>query len=102
MPDEKAENITDVEQQTAAEENPLTSVARSVGSVIGTVASGASKVLSISQTKEPKAGEQDHSGKKALSRREPPQDKRAQKRVANARKKKKAHRRKLNRANTRG
>lgn len=27
MPDEKAENITDVEQQNAAEENPLTSVA---------------------------------------------------------------------------
>jgi hypothetical protein len=100
MPDEKAENITDVEQQTPAETNPLTSVARSVGSVIGTVASGASKVLSI--TKEPKAAEQDHSGKRALSRREPPQDKRAQKRVANARKTKKAHRRKLNRANTRG
>ena len=45
MPDEKAENIPDVEQQTVAEGNPLTSVARSVGSVIGTVASGASKVL---------------------------------------------------------
>jgi hypothetical protein len=101
MPDEKAENIPDVEQQTVAEENPLTSVARSVGSVIGTVASGASKVLSISQTPEPKATGQDHSGKE-LSPREPPRDKRAQKRVAKARKKKKAHRRKLNRANTRG
>ena len=51
MPDEKAENITDMEQQAATEDNPLTSVARSVGSVIGAVASGASKVLSISQTK---------------------------------------------------
>jgi hypothetical protein len=102
MPDEKAENITDVEQQTAPEENPLTSVGRSVGSVIGTVASGASKVLSISQTTEPKAAEQDQSGKRALSRRDPPQDKRAQKRVANAQKKKKAHRRKLKRPNTRG
>jgi hypothetical protein len=37
-----------------------------------------------------------------LSRRDPPQDKRAQKRVANAQKKKKAHRRKLKRPNTRG
>ena len=99
MPDEKEEDTTDVEQPSGAEENPLASVARSVGSVIGTVASGASKVLNISQTK---AAEQDESGKRALSRREPPQDKRAQKRVANARKKKKAHRKKLNRANTRG
>lgn len=101
MPDEKAENITDVEQQNAAEENPLTSVARSVGSVIGTVASGASKVLSISQTKGPKAADQDHSRDRALSPRKPPRDERAQKRGANARKKKKGHRRKLKRPNTR-
>jgi len=82
------------EQSGAADDTVINTVARTVGSAMGVVASGTAKVLKTVE------GEGRREGK--AKRQSPAGDKLSERRKANKKKKRAAHKRKLRRSSSKG